>query len=81
MSWLSFGSNPVAPTVFREKPFGKNVEGLSYKRDKVYAIEMAVQTDDFEDSPLGIVIGCKPLAAKRLRKFRHLGRQFRRFIV
>ena len=49
MSWLSFGSNPVAPTVFREKPFGKNVEGLSYKRDKGYAVEMAVQTDDFED--------------------------------
>jgi hypothetical protein len=26
------GSNPVAPTVFRKKPFGENVEGLSYFR-------------------------------------------------
>jgi hypothetical protein len=42
---------------------------------------MAVQTGDFEDSPLGIEIGCKPLAARRLRKFKHLGRPFRRFIV
>src|SRR5262249_55112076 len=24
------GSNPVAPTVFKDKPFGKNVEGLSH---------------------------------------------------
>jgi hypothetical protein len=26
-------SNPVAPTIFRKKPFGENVEGLSYFGD------------------------------------------------
>jgi hypothetical protein len=29
-----FNSRLVAPTVFRKKPFGKNVEGLSYCGDK-----------------------------------------------
>jgi hypothetical protein len=29
---------------------------------------MAVQTDDFEDSPLGIVIGCKPFGCETLAK-------------
>jgi hypothetical protein len=27
------GSNPLAPTFFRKKPFGENVEGLSHFRD------------------------------------------------
>jgi hypothetical protein len=48
-------SNPVAPTVFRKKPFGENVEGLSHFRDESCAVEPAVQTDDFEDSTLCIV--------------------------
>ena len=38
-----------APTSFRKKFFGKNVEGLSYLRDESCAVEVAVQTDDFED--------------------------------
>jgi|SRR5579871_2118589 len=75
------GSNPVAPTFFRKKPFGKNVEGLSYFRDGSCAVEVAVQTHDFEDSPLRIVTGRKTLLAKGLRKFIHLGSQFRRFVV
>ena len=75
------GSNPVAPTFFRKKPFGQNVEGLSYFRDESYAVERAVQTHDFEDSTLCVVIGGKPLLAKRLRKFKHFGRQLRRFVV
>jgi hypothetical protein len=33
------GSNPVAPTFFRKKPFGENVEGLSHCGDKSYANE------------------------------------------
>jgi hypothetical protein len=43
------GSNPVAPTFFRMKPFGKNVEGLSHLRDESAPVEAAVQIDDFED--------------------------------
>lgn len=27
------GSNPVSPTIFRNEPFGENVEGLSYCGD------------------------------------------------
>jgi hypothetical protein len=37
------------PDCFSREAFGKNVERLSYKRDKVYTVEMAAQTDDFED--------------------------------
>jgi hypothetical protein len=32
-------SNPVASTSFRKKPFGDNVEGLSYFRDERYAVQ------------------------------------------
>jgi hypothetical protein len=28
------GSNPVIPTIYRKKPFGENVEGLSHFADK-----------------------------------------------
>jgi hypothetical protein len=59
------GSNPAAPTFFRKKPFGKNVEGLSYFRDKSCAIEDAVQTHDFEDSTPCVVISSKLLLAKQ----------------
>jgi hypothetical protein len=31
---LGLSSNPVAPTFFRNEPFGENVEGLSYCGDK-----------------------------------------------
>jgi hypothetical protein len=55
---------------FRKKPFGKNVEGLSYFRDESYAGDLAVQTHDLEDSTLCVVIGGKPLLAKRLRTFK-----------
>jgi hypothetical protein len=37
-------SNPVAPTISRNEPFGENVKGLSYFRDKGCAVEAAVQT-------------------------------------
>jgi hypothetical protein len=43
-------SNPVARIIFRKKPFGKNVEGLSYFREESCAVELAVQTHNFEDS-------------------------------
>jgi hypothetical protein len=33
MSWLSSGSNPVAPAFFRNQPFGPHLEGLSSYRD------------------------------------------------
>ena len=64
-SAFGVGSNPVAPTFFRKKPFGKNVEGLSYFRDKSCAIEGAVQTHDFEDSTPCVVISSKLLLAKQ----------------
>jgi hypothetical protein len=32
-SVFGVGSNPVAPTVFRNEPFGEHPEGLSYYRD------------------------------------------------
>jgi hypothetical protein len=51
-----FNSRLVVPTFFRKKPFGENVEGLSHFMDKSCAVEPAVQTDDFEDSTLCIVI-------------------------
>ena len=47
---------------FRKKPFGKNVEGLSYFRDESYAVELAVQTHEFEDSTLYCFCG---LASKK----------------
>src|SRR5579871_672015 len=75
------GSNPVAPTFCREKPFGENVEGLSHCGDKSYAFEAAVQKDDFEDTTLRRVIGGNPLLPKRLRKFKNFRGQLRRFIV
>jgi hypothetical protein len=40
-----FNSRPVAPTIFRNDPFGESVEGLSYFRNKSYAVEAAVQKD------------------------------------
>jgi hypothetical protein len=33
------GSNPVAPTVFRKKPFGEHVEGLSHYGNEYCAID------------------------------------------
>ena len=36
-------SNRVAPTHFRNKPFGQQVEGLSHLRNKTCAVERAVQ--------------------------------------
>ena len=32
-----FNSRPVAPTIFLEKPFGENVEGLSHCGDRSYS--------------------------------------------
>src|SRR6516164_2157368 len=48
--------------LFRKKPFGKNVEGLSYFRDESYPVELAVQTHDFQDSKLYCFCG---LASKK----------------
>jgi hypothetical protein len=56
-----FNSRLVAPTSFRKKPFGENVEGRSHGGDKSCAVERAVQTHDFEDSTLCAIIGGKPL--------------------
>ena len=61
------GSNPVASSFFRNEPSGEHVEGLSYLRDESYAVECAARTHDFEDSTLCVVVGGKPLLAKRLR--------------
>jgi hypothetical protein len=46
------------------------VEGLSHCRDKIYAVERPVQTDDFENSTLRIVVGLKPYRSQVLRKFK-----------
>jgi hypothetical protein len=54
------GSNPVAPTIFRNEPFGENVEGLSHYWHKSYVIEGAVQKHDFEDSTLHRIISFIP---------------------
>jgi hypothetical protein len=51
------GSNLVAPTIFRNKPFGQQVEGLSHCGDETCAFERAVQTEDFEDAALFLVGG------------------------
>ena len=64
---LGLSSNPVAPTFFRNEPSGEHVEGLSYLRDESYAVECAARTHDFENSTLCVVVGGKPLLAKRLR--------------
>ena len=74
-------SNLVAPTFFRKKPFGENVEGLSHYWAKSYVIETPVQTDDFEDSPLGGIIRRKPFTRKALRKFNRLDGDVRVFVV
>ena len=42
------GSNPVAPTFFRNMHFGENDEGLSHCGDKSCVIATAIQEDDFE---------------------------------
>jgi hypothetical protein len=59
-------SNPVTPTIFRNQPFGQNVEGLSDGGDKSYVIERAVQKDDFEDSTFCGIAGAKPLLPQGL---------------
>jgi hypothetical protein len=65
----------------RAKPFDEHIEGLSRYRAKTCAIEGAVQTDDFEDSPLRGVIGRNPLISQGLRVFKHFDGQFRVFVV
>ncbi len=40
------GSNPFAPTILKNGPFGADVEGLFYCAAKTYAIERAVQEHD-----------------------------------
>lgn len=37
-------------TVFRNKPFGQQVKGLSHCGASTCAVESPVQTEDFEDS-------------------------------
>ncbi len=69
------------PTIFIFEPFGEDVEGLSYCGTKTCAVEAAVQTDDFENSALGRVIGRKPLLPKRLRKFKRFQGNLGRFVV
>jgi hypothetical protein len=53
------GSNPVAPTSFRDTPFGEHVGGLSHFRDKNYVVEAAVQKQGFKDLALR---GCAAVA-------------------
>jgi hypothetical protein len=63
------------------KPFDEHVEGLSRCKRGTCAIQPAVQTDDFEDSPLRGVIGRNPRVLQCLREFKHLRRQLGRFVV
>ena len=55
------GSSPVSSTFWNKKPFDEYVEGFSYFRTKLCVDETAVQTDDFQDSSFGRVVGGKPL--------------------
>ena len=59
-------SNPVAPTIFRNEPFGENVEGLSHCGTKSCAVEGAVQTHDFENSAFLVKIRTKPFLTQAL---------------
>lgn len=70
----------VAPTVCLEKPFGQQAEGLSHFGDETYAIERAVQTEDFEDSTFFDVVSGKPVLPKALRKFKRLHRNVDDFV-
>ena len=49
-------SNLVAPTFFRKRPFGEKVEGLSHFAGESCGVEPAVQTHDFENAGLAVVI-------------------------
>jgi hypothetical protein len=56
-----FKPRPVTPSFREIKPFDEHVEGIFFCcRDKSYAIQGAVQTDDFEDSLLGGAIRRNP---------------------
>ena len=66
------GSNPFAPTILRNQPFGEYVEGLSYCGAKSYVIEDAVQKHDFEDLTFFWHIGGKPFVRKTLRSSKTL---------
>ena len=76
-----FSSNPFAPTIFLFEPFGHEVEGLSHFRDKTYAVERPVQTDDFENSTLCSDIRRKPFGSQVLRKFKRTDGQINGFVV
>ncbi len=72
---------PPASTFLQKKPFGENVEGLSYLWAKSSVDESAVQPDDFEDLTFFSIVCDKPSLAKGLRKFKHLGRYFGVFVA
>ena len=74
------GSNPVIPTIFRIKPFGHQVEGLSPFRDKRYVVERKVQTQDFEYSSLRTEVRRNPSLPKALRKFKRFDRDVDGFV-
>lgn len=76
-----FNSRLVAPTIFRNKPFGEDVEGLFHFRAESYAVQGAVQTDDFEDAAFRGVVGGKRLLFQGLREVKHCHRQFGCFII
>ena len=69
------GSNPVAPIIRGNGPFGEDVEGLSYCGDKTYAFEPKVQTDDFEQLTFCLRISTKPFLFQGLRKFKRFDGQ------
>ena len=59
------GSIPGASTPWNRKPFDKHVEGLSHLWAKIYVIDSAVQTDDFQYPPLCCVIDGSPRGLRR----------------
>ena len=63
---LNSSVSPVAPTSFQNKPFGEYVEGLSHFRAKGYAVELEVQTDDFENLTFRLKIRTSPFLFKTL---------------
>ena len=70
-----FNTRLVSPTFFQSKPFDQRVEEFSPFQVKGCAVKSQVQTDDFQQTPLGVEIGPIPFGDKVLREFKRLDRK------
>jgi len=62
-------------STFQSKPFDQRVEEFSPFQIKSCAVKSQVQTDDFQQTPLGVEIGPIPFGDKVLREFKRLVRK------